>query len=499
MAASGAGKTGQEHQDHVTPETTSRQQQSTSTARHSQTIDDIRGKIEKYQIVKKLYGDMKYNCNRRAAELRDAEDQLRHVSAEYRLLSSQLESAKTQAPAEDAILFQDVEGFCDVPLQTTEQQTAVSQSLTQLILDVSVKHSTQHDHLLKYLQKEQSEKIDKLTRNIQELTTVVRSSELKCADLETTIKMLKQELEQHRSEATLSRHVECSAGGHLEEDLSVEEMDPAALRQKILELRQRIEELVSHNYKWCSVCEALRREVDELNVKLSQLQTRLTVVETERNAAVAEARVQREESEAARALCRQLSSEVQRLEATITQLEQRLASDEHNQPTASSSSAQSAGVVSEQTSDLAMLSDELEAVRLQAAVYREDYETECQEHNRTRARVTSLQTQWQTLYNELQRKQTELQQADAERVKWSGIIARLKQLLTEAQVDKARIDSCLEQSAATCSVQPVVVTAVSPLSPGRVESAPQQRHKYDASRLEEDGFMTSRLVYVTSH
>lgn len=494
MSGSGAGQ-------HDVTDSSSTLHDVTHTALNSPTSDDdIRGKVAKYHIIKKLYADMKHNCHRRAAELCETEDQLRMVTAEYRLLCGQLERAKTRAPPEDAILFADVEGFCDVALQPTEQQTssAVSQSLIQLILDASAEHSRQHDLLLKYLQKEHSEKINKLSTEIQQLTTVVRSSELKCADLETNINSLKQELERHRSEATVSRHLECPAGGHLEEDMLVEAMDPAALRMKIVELKQRIQELVSHNYKWCSVCEALKREVDQLNAKLSQLQTRLTAVESERNAAVAEARVMRQESDAAHALCRQLSSEVQRLEQTITQLEQRRADDEHIQPTLSSSSSSTqpaAAAVSDQSNWSAVTSDELMAVRLQAAGYREDYELERQEHGRTKARMTSLQTQWQTVYNELRRRQSELEQANAERVKLSATVAKLRQLLLETQVDKARIDSCLEQCTTTCSMRPTAVaTAVPPLSPGRTE-ATAQRHKYDVSRLEEDGF--GRLRDVT--
>lgn len=414
----------------------------------------LRGKITKFDLLKQLYQSAFDKREKAAAEFEEADIEFQNMKIACSQLSDELRALKENSPEASPILsdftpFEDIPQTAAAPLlaaSSPEPQHSARFSVTERILKAAgdMENLEDRNELMKVMLQEKTDEVEKLKQELKHSETDLNLQQEKISQLNAEIAKLKAGMSPEGSSATLSPAGEVQLMKRFDSlhastspsELSLADdvaMDPAVMQAKIKELTSRISELLNHNFKWKQQCDGLMRELESVKRQLVEYQqlTEIKLLEerektnravAERDDALAEVERQREEKQMNEDMCRQLTEDVARLEATVHDLEcrdlQSIDPDEE------------------------MKSERL-AYKFQIEELQSELEAERQSHERTKANKDSLAQQWKNIHEQLMTKTRQLKEAKAEMERLQNEHRKCSECLKQANSDKELIKESL--------------------------------------------------------
>lgn len=411
----------------------------------------VRGKLHHYDISKSCYDTALKERQAAGEQFEAAASRLIQADAEWQKwkaecskVSDELYSSKKLSP-EAAPLLADFTPFEDVPLTATAAivplpdvssellQLTAGISITQKLLTAaySVADLERRNELLQVLMREKTDEVERLKQELEHSKTDVQLQIEKISQLNAEIAKLKASMSPVGSSTALSPTGEPQLTTPFSSLTTADDvaLDPAAMQDRMKELRNRISELVNHNLQWKQQCDELMRDLEAAKRELSECQQsseRMLHEEREKTN-----RAEAERDEALEKYRHLAEVEVPRLESIVRMLEEQqyhLYSGQHGLV---------AGALSSSADE--EMKSELMATREQAEEYRLGLEEEQERHERTKANVQSLKQQWQDMYHELQAKRKELNKAKAELERLEKGRQRCHNLLEQATSERELI------------------------------------------------------------
>lgn len=405
-------------------------------------LTGIRGKIIKYDVLKKLHDVAVERRKQAADELTEADAEYQVIKTDYSQLSAELTSLKEHSPEAKAVLadftpFEDIQPDDAAPLLPAEPHLNVTKKILMAVNEI--KDLEHRNEAMKVMLKEKTAEVERLTEKLKHSECDIKMMEDRISHLNAEIAELKAGMSPEESSASLTAtgDVQLSAPDTpsliLTEPYSGEDVvvDPAVMQDKIKQLSFRITELVNHNRQWKQQCDELMRQVEAANQQLveykqlteQQLQEERAKTDravAERDDALAEVERERMEKREQQELCRHLAEEVERLETTVRDMESHRLTFQNSEPNDES------------------LSEQL-ALKCQIEEFQRDLEAERQSHERTKANSDSLSKQWTEVFQALRAKTKELAVAKAEIEKLKTGHQRCQSQLKEANKEKELI------------------------------------------------------------